>query len=1220
MARKARPVDYRRLAAADLSDLSLGADALGTDFRALHSELLSFGGYRTAGTRSLAAAQLTPEWLQQNGAFRPTLIPAGPAAAKELGIALPEGSLTVDRLASRIGIATEVHTMDVQTQGEGPRWTLHQWCLYWEARRAASREPPPALAAAGGAAGAGGLASGALTGSQQQPGTARAGRPAPAEDEADSAAVKRKRTAEEEAAAQHMKGISAESKKRVLEVSALSLTGTALEAEVSPPAAVSAVDLAQQVWPEGAPSRPSTSVNLVMSPEGAYTDFHLAVGGSSVWLHCLSGRRVLALVPPTPRNLATYVAWAASARYAGVFLPAHCEGVVRLEMGPGDTLIIPGGWAHASATTASAVLLGGSFLRRDALALQLEAWRIEDHLAVRPRFRYPAFKQVLWYAAAAFAKRLQRLSGLPGPELKQRVAERLTVMAQEEAAAAATRGADSQDSDSVSKAGAAKKKKGWLGEQREVADDAGTRRPQQAQQVQEGHETPRSVPTGQRALQPPALGLARAAASPTAAGLPRQIGRAVGGGSRLRTAGGGGGSGKAAARAPASRLNPTQQGIDLRGGGGGGGSRRAAGGGGGGGGFGQRKRQRSPDSFIEQDSGGEPDSDLAGSDEEAEGGVEWAPGRTGAGSGGEDEEMSEPDTDPDIDELAAAGYRHRYAADEEGQAARPRRMTARQAAAAAKEAAAWDGRLAKRTPAAAFDEFDEELLDEDDWEGGGGSGGRRGRQSTRFRGQLPPRMAALLQEEEAEEAEEAAEAAYLAAPHVTTAAAALAAFEAAAQQQPAAVAPAGAAGAGLKPVKIKVKAPAALQPEQQAAAAFPLAAAQQPPASGIKIKIKPAGVQQQAQQAQEPTIPQVDGAGDESGDEAPAGAAAAKGGQDELAAMYDALFDEEPPAQQGAAAAQPQAQQEQLPAALASPLGLQPRGALPAQQAQQPAGSKEEQGQQSEGAAMHRNASLAMWLDGGGATEGRQCSQDAAGFAAGMATANGAAAALAAAQPGAAAVAAAAEEGEEDWDLDPAAPPAEPLSLEEEEGLAALLAALKDWLRKPHALNDVPLTISNPKAVVARLEVCMRELGLSLTPPPQVDFDSVPLERLLPVRTPRAGGLTGTLASHQTPQTAGGSEFVPGELDAVGELEEGGEFDPDDLEEEGEAPVVEESAGPKRKLAPASAVKPAGLAARAGGSAGRPPGAAALAPPAAKRSKASVKERLTKKLGLGKKR
>lgn len=45
---------------------------------------------------------------------------------------------------------------------------------------------------------------------------------------------------------------------------------------------------------------------------------------------------------------------------------------------------------------------------------------------------------------------------------------------------------------------------------------------------------------------------------------------------------------------------------------------------------------------------------MAGSDEDAEGGVEWAPSRAAA-SGGEDEEMSEPDTDPDIDELAAAG-------------------------------------------------------------------------------------------------------------------------------------------------------------------------------------------------------------------------------------------------------------------------------------------------------------------------------------------------------------------------------------------------------------------------------------------------------------------------------------------------------------------------------------------------------------------------------------
>lgn len=244
-----------------------------------------------------------------------------------------------------------MHTVDVQTQGEGPRWTLHQWTLYWDARRSGARDP--AAPAPGAAAAA------AATGAASAQAAATPRRAAPAEDEADSAAVRRKRSAEEEAAAQQLKGISAESKKRLLEVAALPLAGTALEVrawggwavgpppglegwadvarpvclqvadiqqaagsafrphsrglplcpcplpctpcmpctrvgslppcpplrrvqgEVSPPSAVRAVDLAQQVWPEGAPTRPTAGVTLVMSPEGAYTDFHMAPGGAS---------------------------------------------------------------------------------------------------------------------------------------------------------------------------------------------------------------------------------------------------------------------------------------------------------------------------------------------------------------------------------------------------------------------------------------------------------------------------------------------------------------------------------------------------------------------------------------------------------------------------------------------------------------------------------------------------------------------------------------------------------------------------------------------------------------------------------------------------------------------------------------------------------------------------------------------------------------------------
>ena len=197
-----------------------------------------------------------------------------------------------------------------------PRWTLHQWCLYWEARRST-----------------GGGASAAPAQQMLLPPAAMA---APAEDEADSSAVMRKRSVEEEAAAQQLKGISADSKRRLLEVAALPLAGTPLEvcvwafewarpaacflyyvaavaghrkllthavfaaflpavtfcvyvqAEVSPPTAVRAVDLAQQVWPEGAPGRPVAGFSLVRSPEGCYTDFHLAVGGSSggcLWEH-----------------------------------------------------------------------------------------------------------------------------------------------------------------------------------------------------------------------------------------------------------------------------------------------------------------------------------------------------------------------------------------------------------------------------------------------------------------------------------------------------------------------------------------------------------------------------------------------------------------------------------------------------------------------------------------------------------------------------------------------------------------------------------------------------------------------------------------------------------------------------------------------------------------------------------------------------------------------
>lgn len=49
-----------------------------------------------------------------------------------------------------------------------------------------------------------------------------------------------------------------------------------------------------------------------MSPAGAFTDFHVDFGGSSVWYHVVSGRKVFLAFPPTSTNAAAFEQWASS--------------------------------------------------------------------------------------------------------------------------------------------------------------------------------------------------------------------------------------------------------------------------------------------------------------------------------------------------------------------------------------------------------------------------------------------------------------------------------------------------------------------------------------------------------------------------------------------------------------------------------------------------------------------------------------------------------------------------------------------------------------------------------------------------------------------------------------------------------------------------------------------------------------------------------------------
>ena len=51
---------------------------------------------------------------------------------------------------------------------------------------------------------------------------------------------------------------------------------------------------------------------------------------------------MFALLPPSPENLATFAAWAVTARRLPVFLAEHARGALRVEVPAGSTLFIPG--------------------------------------------------------------------------------------------------------------------------------------------------------------------------------------------------------------------------------------------------------------------------------------------------------------------------------------------------------------------------------------------------------------------------------------------------------------------------------------------------------------------------------------------------------------------------------------------------------------------------------------------------------------------------------------------------------------------------------------------------------------------------------------------------------------------------------------------------------------------------------------------------------------
>ena len=75
--------------------------------------------------------------------------------------------------------------------------------------------------------------------------------------------------------------------------------------------------------------------------QGCWTDFHIDLGGTSVWYHILKGKKIFFLIPPTDENLRHYEEWVLSGKQSQTFFGEMVESCCRIELVAGNTFFIP---------------------------------------------------------------------------------------------------------------------------------------------------------------------------------------------------------------------------------------------------------------------------------------------------------------------------------------------------------------------------------------------------------------------------------------------------------------------------------------------------------------------------------------------------------------------------------------------------------------------------------------------------------------------------------------------------------------------------------------------------------------------------------------------------------------------------------------------------------------------------------------------------------------
>ena len=216
-------------------------------------------------------------------------------------------------------------------------------------------------------------------------------------------------------------------------VISLEFSSTRLDPQVQSPRVVRMIDWIDKAWPrhlkdmqlDGTNSLdemmyPKVQKYCLMSVERCYTDFHIDLGGTSVWYHILQGKKVFFLIPPTDKNLKEYEEWQLSGKQADVFFGDKVEHCERFELAAGNTFFIPSGWIHAVYTVEDSIVFGGNFLHSFSIEKQLQVAHIEEVTRVPSKYRFPFFTELLWYVLDRYIHCLTGKSHLDLPEDEKR--------------------------------------------------------------------------------------------------------------------------------------------------------------------------------------------------------------------------------------------------------------------------------------------------------------------------------------------------------------------------------------------------------------------------------------------------------------------------------------------------------------------------------------------------------------------------------------------------------------------------------------------------------------------------------------------------------------------------------------------------------------------------------------------------------------------------------